>query len=92
MVDIIKKPSHLSGICRNKYITYEDKQCNTSLVLCTCIILLFSFVIYDNLGSFPIVEIATFHTDIVTHTSNTFSLGLMACQLNIPKISKKDVW
>ena len=58
--------------------------------------LLSSFVIYFfcicYLGSFPIVVIATFHTDIVTHASNTFSLGFTTYQLKIPKISKKDVW
>ena len=43
-------------------------------------------------GSFPIVVIATFHTGIVTHTSSTFSLGVTTFQLNIPKISKKDMW
>ena len=26
----------------------------------------------SHLGSFPNVVIATFHTDVVTHTSNTF--------------------
>ena len=31
-----------------------------------------------------IVVIATFHTAIVTHTSNIFLLGLMTYQLNIP--------
>ena len=37
-------------------------------------------------GSFPIVVITTFHTDIVTHTSNIFSLCLTIYLLNIPKI------
>ena len=34
--------------------------------------------------SYHTVVIATFHTDNVTHTSKTFSLGLMTYQLNIP--------
>ena len=66
---------------------------NVILVLCTCIILLSSFVRYFfcicHLGSFRIVEMATFHTDIVRHTSNTFSLDLMTYQLNIPKNFKE---
>ena len=67
---------------------------NIILVLCTGKIMLSSFVIYFfcHSGSFPVVVIANFHTDIVTHTSNTFSLGLMTYQLNTPKIAKKDVW
>ena len=39
--------------------------------------------------AYHIVVIATFHTDIVTHTSNTFSVDLMTYQLNIPQISRK---
>ena len=66
---------------------------NIILVLHTGTIILSSFVIYFlcicHLGSFPIVVIATFHTDIVTHTSNTFSLCLMTYQLNIPKLQRK---
>ena len=69
---------------------------NIILVLRSGIIIISSFMIYFfcicHTGSFAIVVIASFHTDIVTHTSNTFLLGLTTYQLNIPKISKKGVW
>ena len=74
---------------RKKYITHEDKQHNARDTHSSFVI---DFFCIFHLGSFPIVVIATFHIDIVTHTSNTFSLGLTTYQLNIPKISKKDLW
>ena len=46
----------------------------------------------DSCIAYHIVVIATFHTDIVTNTSNTITLGLMMYHLNIPQISKKYVW
>ena len=59
-----------------------------------CFLFLFKMIFYilrneyltfkDFCIAYHIVVIAAFHTDIVTYTSNTFSLGLMTYQLNIP--------
>ena len=65
------------------------------MVLHTGTIILSSFVIYFlcicHLGSFPIVVIATFHTDIVTHIKYIF-IGFDDISTEYPKIAKKDVW
>ena len=59
-----------------------------------CFLLAFNMIFYilrneyltfkDFCVAYHVVVIATFHTDIVTHTSNIFSVGLMTYQLNIP--------
>ena len=93
MVDNKSKTPLIRHI-QEKYFTNGDKQYNT------CAMYLYNIVIFTrdiffsvcHSGSFPIVVIATFHTDIVTHTSSTFLFGLTTNRLNIPKISKKDVW
>ena len=68
MVDNKSKTSLIRHI-EKKYISHEDKQYNTRdmhtsfVIYCFCIC---------HLGSFPIVVIATFHTDIVTHIKYIF--------------------
>ena len=57
-----------------------------------CFLLRFNVMFYILSNEYPTLKIfilhstlviATLHTDIVTHTSDTFSLGLVTYQLNI---------
>ena len=84
MVDNKSKTSLIRHI-QKKYITHKDKQ--YALVSYIVIFIRDIFFCICYWGSFPIVVISTFHTDIMTHTSNTSSLGLTTYQLNIQKIS-----
>ena len=65
-------------------------QHKTSVI--TCFILAFNVIFYILRNEYlnlllyciHVVVIVTFHTDIVTHTSDTCSVGLKTYQLNIP--------
>ena len=64
-----------------------------------CFLLSFKMIFYtvrnkyltfkDFCIAYRIVVLATFHTDIMTHTSNTFSLGLVTYQLYAHKFQRK---